>query len=553
MYCRNCGTQLSDDARFCFGCGTPTGNSAPAGNSAPQQRYEAPAVPKKPKKKVGGLIAAVAAIAVVVAAVAGLAFSGILGGDTAKVAAAVEKSTKAFTDAANSMELTDLSAIVESKKVSEDISLWINEVEGSSAMKGIGVRLSVDSNLPGRNVAMAVTPFFGSADLVNVQMKMMDSEIYLGSPELTGGKFYMINTKTMCRDLENMGADLDEAANISFNIFDIIEKAEKLYSSNDDLTKAIKKAAAELFKNVEIEKSGTEAIEVNGKDLKCTAYDVVITKDSMHKFLTTVEQEIQKTQDPKAMMDLMASIGLPADVIDEMEYTLEESTGSISEAFTEVHEAVEALGDIKLQLYLNGGYVVAAVYENSFGGTDAKFVLNIGGGKNYVDDISLSISADDEAYRIISTGNHAGTGNTYSDETVVEYVSGSRKMTLAELNTTFAPKQTSDNLSIKLQMDSVVVQLRGQLTCKKDSMNLHLDKIALSEDNEKLAVLGMELSIGKYESDNINVKNHIALAKMTQDDLMDAAQAISDYASDWAMSLDSDLQEILEDIAYELF
>ena len=33
MYCRNCGTALADDAKFCLNCGTPT---APVSQAAPQ-------------------------------------------------------------------------------------------------------------------------------------------------------------------------------------------------------------------------------------------------------------------------------------------------------------------------------------------------------------------------------------------------------------------------------------------------------------------------------------------------------------------------------------
>lgn len=557
MYCTKCGTQLSDDARFCYGCGTPTNSSAPTGTAGAQPRYENAATPKKPpKKKKRGILAIVAIVAAVVlvgVAVAALAFSGLFGSDSVKVAAALAKSGEAFSDAVDQMELTDLSSLTESKKVSEDISVWIDEIDGSSTMKGMGIRLSADSNLPGRNVGMAVTPFFGSADLLSVQMKLEDSEVYVGSPELTGGKFYMINTQTFCQDLENMGADMGEAAGISFNIFDIIEKAEKLYGKNDDLTKEIKQAAIELAKSAEVEKSGSETIAVNGQNLKCTAYDVLITENSMYKFVTTLEDAYLNAQNPGGLGELLESMGLPAEVVEEMEYTLEGSSTDITDAFSDIYYVVEQLGDIQLALYLHDGYVVAAVYEKNFDGTDVAMILNIGGGKNYVDDISLRLIAEDEEYRIGSSGNHAGTNDVFTDETVVEYVYNGDGYTLATLNTTYAPKQKSDNFNFKMDMDSVAVQLRGQLTCDEEFMNLNLNKITVSEYGEALAVLGMELRIGKYEGDSFSVMNYQALADMTQDDLIYAVEEIAEYASDWAINLDSTLQDMLTDIAYEFF
>lgn len=563
MYCKNCGTKLDDNARFCFGCGTPVGNVAPVAPPPPtpsyekpeaQHPFEKPAAPKKKSKK--GLLAVAAiigGIVVVAALVAVLALSGLFGGDSVKVAAAMTKSTKAFTDAVNKMELTDVSSLVESKKFSEELALWINEIDGSSTMNGIGLRLSADTNLPGRKVGMVMTPFWGSTDLLTLQMKLDDSEFYVGSPELTGSTYYMINTETVFEDLDNMGADLGDAADISFNIFNIIEQAEKIYGSNDELTKAIKDAAADLLKEIKAEKSGTETIEVNEHDLKCTAYEVVITEESMHTFLEKLEEAYLNVDNTDAFMDLLESMGIPNDVIDEMEYTYEDSADEIEYAFEELHDVLEELGDFEMNVYINGGYVVAAVYENSIDDVDVEIILNIGGGNNYVDDISLKLVADDEEYRIVSSGNHSGAGNTFNDETVIEYKYQSSKNTLVKLKSSYSPKESEDNLSIKLIAGSVSVQIRGQMTCKKDSVNLRLDKVSLMESNNKLAEFGMELNIGQYEGDNISVKNHEALANMSQADLIAVVEDIGENINDWAMDLDADIQDMLSDIIYELY
>jgi len=48
MYCENCGTTISDSAKFCLSCGTPTGTRQPAAPQAPayaspQPTYTQPA------------------------------------------------------------------------------------------------------------------------------------------------------------------------------------------------------------------------------------------------------------------------------------------------------------------------------------------------------------------------------------------------------------------------------------------------------------------------------------------------------------------------------
>ena len=115
MFCRNCGKEISDEARFCPGCGAeqmyyPEGggtpadggsftesgafmeNKAPLENGMPAQSYYQanPGMPElEPKKnrKKTLLIAGIAALVIVLAAGAGVLFgSGILGGSKETVA-----------------------------------------------------------------------------------------------------------------------------------------------------------------------------------------------------------------------------------------------------------------------------------------------------------------------------------------------------------------------------------------------------------------------------------------------------------------------------------
>lgn len=545
MYCKKCGAQLDENAKFCYDCGTSTTENTPAGKPTPQP----PVPPKKAPRKKKGLIAAVAILGVIAVAVAALAFSGLLGNDSVKVAAALAKSGKAFADAGNQLGLTDLSSLEESQQFNEEFAFWIDEIAGSSSLSGLGLRLNMDSDLPGRNADIILTPFWGSADLLSIQMKLNESEIYLGSPEMTGGTFYMINTETFCKDLQNLGIDMGEAATISFNIFDVIEKAQELYAGNEELAKAIKEAGTALLAELEVEKTGSETIDVNGAQLDCTAYGVMIPETAMRTFLNAIEEAYTNAQNPDAYGQLLEAMGAPADVIAEMKATMEDPAYTIHESFTLIYEALEEVGDIHLKLYLNDGYVVSVVYEEIIDGVSGMMVLNIGGGDNYVDNLSFRLIADEEEYRITSTGNHAGTNDVFTDVTVLEYVYGGETTTLVQLNTSYAPKQTEDNFNFALEADYVAMDFSGQLTCEKDSMGLYLDKIAVSEYGETLAVIGMEFSIGAYKGDSITVKDYQAFADMSENDLMVAAEEIVGYASDWLRNLDTSVLSKMMEIA----
>ena len=550
MYCNKCGAQLDDHAKFCFGCGAQVGAGA-AATPNPQPSYEAPVAPKKaPKKKKKGLVAVVAIIAVVAVAAAALVFSGLMGGDTVKVAAALAKSGKAFTNAADKLELTDVSALMEDEKISEEVSMWIDEIYGDTTFSGLGYRMAVDSDLPNRNIDMVLTPVWGSVDLLNIQMKMNDAEFYLGSPELTGGEFYMVNTETIFQDLANMGADLGDATSLRFNIFDIADQIKQMNAGNEEWTKAIQEAGTALLAEVEVSKVGSEEIDVNGAALNSTAYGVMVPETALHTFLDTIADAYSHVDYTTVYMEMLESMGFPAYILDEMEAAMADPSASVEEVFSVIHVALEELGDIQLNLYIHDGYVVSVVYESTIDGVDAMIALDIGGGTNYVDNIGLEVMVDHEGYRITSTGNHAGTGDAFTDVTILEYVYDGTVTPLVQMDSSYAPKQVEDNFSFLLKSDGAALELQGNLTCGQDFMNLYLHEISISEYDEVFAVLGMEFSISKYEGESISVDHSHAFADMTESDLMTALEEVTGYATNWAMNLDSDIQNKIMEIAY---
>ena len=542
MYCKNCGTQLDDHAKFCYACGTPVGATP-----APKPHSETPPVPKKKK----GLIALVAIVALV--AVAAVVLSGLFVNDSVKVAAAFAKSGKAFSTTVDRMALTDFSTLEKNETISEEISMWIDEIYGDDSLSGLGYRLNLDSDLPNRNVDLSLTPFWGSADLLSIQMRLDDSEIFLGSPELTGDDFYMINTQTFCQDLEALGVDMGDAADFSFNIFDIAQQFKDLRTENEAWNKAIKEAAAALLKEVQVEKSGSETVDINGAAFKCTAYDVLIPETAMHTFLNSMADAYPEVDYTTTYMEMLRSIGIPAYIMEEMETAMADPAANVQEVFNFLHEALETLGDIHLNLCLNDGYVVSAVYQNNFDGVDVAVTLTIGGGDNYVDNICLAIAVDEEAYRITSTGNHAGTSNAFTDVTVVEYVCDGQVTPLIQMDTTYAPKQVEDNFSFVAKAGGSSLELQGQLTCDKDFMNLYLSRIQVSELGDPLFSLGMEVSIGKYEGKGFSIQNSQAFADMTMEDLTAIAMELTNNATEWVVGLDTDIQKMIMEYAYNFF
>lgn len=75
MFCRNCGNQLPDGAKFCGRCGAPVAKQDAGKTAAPRDRGE-----KKKRGLGGGAIAAIVVLALVVLAGVGWLLSSLLGG-----------------------------------------------------------------------------------------------------------------------------------------------------------------------------------------------------------------------------------------------------------------------------------------------------------------------------------------------------------------------------------------------------------------------------------------------------------------------------------------
>lgn len=108
-------------------------------------------------------------------------------------------------------------------------------------------------------------------------------------PELMDGTALGLDTATLGKDLDKLDeyGDLrDEIGDLSFNIFDIMDA----YSKPVLLDKAAVKA---FYKAVEVKKAGSETIDVNDYNVKCTAYHVVIPEDAMKDLLDAMKESVK--------------------------------------------------------------------------------------------------------------------------------------------------------------------------------------------------------------------------------------------------------------------
>lgn len=531
MFCGKCGNEIKEGSKFCPVCGAPAYAAAAAAAPA------APVVPAAPvQKKAAKLVPIIAAGAALVLVI--VLVLSLFGGASAKVGKALLKSGEEFVAVAEELGLTGVDDLVKDKKISQSVTLRLDDT--GMDVDGLGVRMNVDVTVPGKKIGVSMTPFIGSADIASVQAKLDNSKFYVGSPELTKGSFFMVNTETIGKDLAEL-TGAEEMEDITFNLFKLIDQLEEAAEGNEKLTKDTKKALTKFAKTIEVEKEKKQTIEVNDHDLKCQAYSVTLTEDGMVELVEALEEAYSKANNTDAYVDIVKSIGLPDYVAEEVEYSLENV--DIGETFDDIRDTVKDIGDIELDVYINGGYIVAAVYEED----DQTLTVNIGGGKNYVDDISIRMEGDNYETAIVSSGNHSCSGGKFTDETEITEKYGSNKSTLAKFEIEYDLKAKDDNFKVTLVADGDRMEAEGYAKFGKNAVELRLDELEIDG-----VTVGIEYKLEGYAGDNIKVKKTLDVAKMSEDDLMEEVEAIGENVEELLGSLAEEYPD-LSYLMYGLF
>ena len=601
MVCKICGSQLTEQDKFCRYCGAtvepapqqaaptyvpqnayvpqaqgsyaprPQANYVPQpqANYAPQPQagfpqpeapkapeapkvkgaHRKPAAPKKGGKKgliIGGAIAAaLLAVALVVVLI-------LTGNPTVQVATAFKNTADTFTKIADVWHTEEAAAISKKEAVSitadvqletigdmimyEMVGYYYYDEEIAAfceALSGLGVRLDTDVDLENRELGLMTTVHKGSADLVTAMVSAEDSMIYLGLPDFLND-FYGLDTETAMADLEAMGADLGEASQISFNIFELIEIVQSYGVDSAEFEADLTAALTDLAKDIEIDKAGKKNFKVGGESLKCKAYSVVIPQDSLEDLLDVI-LEYADTDTLGMMEELCDAIGLPdyltEELLSEMRYSL--STPD----YDDIYEVLDILEDIELTVYVKSNKVAGIVYEKKVDGE--KLTLSFGiGGDRYGDLFEVELKVAGEKLTVKFEGDHTAKGGVFTDKATLKV--DDIKITM---NTEYDPK--SGDLSVKLGDEDISFRLEGIYMADSDKYILDLDEFSITTDGEKQLSVSMLYQVTDYEK-RVRVSNAKLLSQLDENDIMDIASEVEGNAMEWAMEFMTKYPELLE-------
>lgn len=587
MFCRNCGSEMRDGAKFCPNCGalnsgaaagedsaskSSGGSSDPVWATSGEQSWEPETASQtstagsssgggKKKRRglglmIGGATAAVAVIAALVVTVSGM-FSSPRG----RVEKAMSKTASAYSDANKKLELPDMKKMREDKSVSANVSVELKGVNSQlvgydvSDLYGLGVRMSTNYDGNDRKMDAQLAAFWDDEELAVIQMLADGAKLYLGSPQFTGSTFVGVNTETLGADLAEMTGDYS-MEDVSFNIFELMDIIMEM-EDPEGIEKAMKDANKALIAEMEVKKTGSETLDINGKETKTTAYHVVIPQDAMEDYVNTMMKAMSSIDYVSMYEELFKAMGMPQDEIDYMLSELKDMDiyGELGDS---LEYALDELGDLELDVYLSHGYVSAIIYEEKIDGVKVEIGLYLGGGDNYVDDLSLEIKAGEGEIEVISTGNHTGKGGTYTDETTISVREDGSSLGRLTSELEYEPGGKGNNFRWEIGVSSSganlgTLEMEGQLTTSKDSFDLKLDNVAVRSMGMEIFSLGVNYYVGPCEGMDVSVKSPKMLADMDEYDLMDLVYEIQDNAEDWAYDME-DLfsSRISEELLWQL-
>lgn len=531
MICRNCGNEIRDDAKFCPHCGTVSGaEGQPSSYAGPEGPVPGMGRGKK-GLLIGGIVAAVAVVALV-AVVAGNLFSDPKG----QLGRAVAKTVAAYEAASDSMGLPDLNKLTERRSVSERFSMELRDINSAlvgydmSAFNGLGVRFSSDLDRKDRKMGFALGAFWGDEDIVSLEVLADDNKMYFSSPQFTGGTAYGVNTETLGADMKALGAE--DIEDISFNLFDLVDSAAP-ESRAKEMEQAIKEANRDFWEAVRVEKAGKKALDINGTSVNAQAFRVVIPKKAMKNYVDGMADAISAVNYVELYREMLEATGMSQRDIDTVMEQMED-VDLYDELADSLKDAVDVLGDVRLSVYVSEGLICAVSYDERIRGTDVEAALYLGGGTEYVDDLSLELSVDGNQVQITSSGDHGGKGGSFTDKTTIRLRSGGVSVGRVTSDFLYDPKKGSDNLQWDIGLDSAgSLEMRGQLTAGKDSMEVHLEEMSFQVMGLELFSLGMDYYMGPCQGVDLSAAAPKLIGEMNGVELMGLVVNLEANAQTW--------------------
>lgn len=547
MVCRNCGNEMRDDARFCPHCGALNSPDQSSGLPQGAAPYSAPASPvwEGPEggggKKKTGLVIGIAVAAVAVIALLAIVLRGVFSNPKKQMEAAFAKTAAAYLAAEEKLGMPDVAQWQQEQSVSQRMSLVLKGINSQlvgydlSALNGLGLYMDAGYSGEDRQLYAGLKASWGEDDLLYFEMLADDDELYFSFPEFLGSSCYGVNTETLGADLAELTGD-NSVQDVSFNLFDLMDKAVAL-SDPKEMEQAVKEANRTLMDAIEVKKLGARTLDLNGTQTKTAAYRALIPEEALNQYVDDLETALSALNYYNFYEELYQSMGIPQDQVDEMLSALEglDIYGDLADG---LRDAIDELGDVELEVCLSGGYVSAVLYEDEINGSEVKAAVYLGGGEEYVDNLSAEIEIDGNLIELNSTGDHGLKSGVFTDETTLRVRENRSTLARVTFERSIDPKAAKDNFQWKLGIDSsglsvCVLEMEGDLEMDQEHLSLDLEEVSVRAMGMEVCTLGF-----RYDADchpaPYGPTDAVMLPDMTQQELLALGESIQVNALSWA-------------------
>ncbi len=404
MKCNVCGAELGVEEKVCHECGNPVSTQEPSGAGAAGEGMQEGSgetgsldggssldgtgePPRSGKKK--GLIIGGAVVGV--AAVGALAF-GLMGRkDPKEVVISAFENVYTEDQAQPLEELFGLSMFSENAltgDVEDSFTLILDDCSEAEvkALAGSGVRVSAKSDKTNKKSSADIALIYKDMDFINVDAYYGDEELMMAFPELSSKVFTIDLGEGLAQRIQDsplVGPILEESGMDVEGLFGYFEEQLELAESGkanldfDSLMTRYREGtqAQEKFKEaLSVEKGEKGTFTMDGVEVTCNGYKVLVSKDSMMEFLRTTtdfflndeelkEQFLNQLEQSVKLTEMMggASSGVSAQQL------YADSLEDVTEAVNEMVDFLDkSLTDVNMTVYVDKKGRLAAVDGSTY-------------------------------------------------------------------------------------------------------------------------------------------------------------------------------------------
>lgn len=468
--------------------------------------------------------------------------AGMLSGCTLRsvgLVAAALKSFNEYKDEWASRPLASLS-LGENGAFGAELGLGVVSLPDMPALEGFGLRLGFDSNGAEEELGLRITPEYLGECLAEPVLFLKGSELCLNIPEIMGNSAYKFDLKNLGDFLCRMDLLDNELRDLGFNPFEIINILRQSGSVDGQALENYKNLCLDQLEEIGVEGPVRRMMDVNENELDCQVYTVIIPAGVLEEQVNALF-DLYNEAGGETYEKLFRALGFNQQITDILVAEVKSQTGDKDEIRQEILAFTQQLRDLKVEVAVSGGYLVAARTAFEVDGDEFALIIELGGGENYLEDATVKL-VDEYNDGIALELNSYRSNSLYRSHGTLYAISEGRRMPVAFTKTVYDSEKTGENYSFTCEIDNgyetYIADIRGCLSGEAERLSFKDGVLELLVDDYCLARGSVELAIGPHsDSMSIDPASAIDLSRMNLAEIEKELYSLLGSAEDWILSV----------------